>query len=65
MCIRDSFSTIPILIAIICGYIAGVLTGVIETQTIIDALHTSFISCLLYTSKANGTCGEQVPKDTI
>lgn len=41
---RGFFSTIPILIAIICGYIAGVLTGVIETQTIIDALHTSFIS---------------------
>ena len=30
---RGFFSTIPILIAIICGYIAGVLTGVIETQT--------------------------------
>ena len=41
---RGFFSTIPILIAIICGYIAGVLTGVIETQTIVDALHTSFIS---------------------
>ena len=41
---RGFFSTIPILIAIICGYIAGVHTGVIETQTIIDALHTSFIS---------------------
>ena len=41
---RGFFSTIPILIAIICGYIAGVLTGVIKTQTIIDALHTSFIS---------------------
>ena len=44
MLFRGFFSTIPILIAIICGYIAGVLTGVIETQTIIDALHTSFIS---------------------
>ena len=41
---RGFFSTIPILIAIICGYIAGVLTGVIETQTIVDALHTSFTS---------------------
>ena len=41
---RGFFSTIPILIAIICGYIAGVLTGVIKTQTIVDALHTSFIS---------------------
>ena len=41
---RGFFSTIPILIAIICGYIAGVFTGVIETQTIVDALHTSFIS---------------------
>ena len=38
---RGFFSTIPILIAIICGYIAGVLTGVIKTQTIIDALHNS------------------------
>ena len=41
---RGFFSTIPILIAIICGYIAGVITGVIDTQTIVDALHTSFIS---------------------
>ena len=41
---RGFFSTIPILIAIICGYIAGVFTGVIKTQTIMDALHTSFIS---------------------
>ncbi len=41
---RGFFSTIPILIAIICGYIAGICTGVIETQTIVDALHTSFIS---------------------
>lgn len=42
---RGFFSTIPILIAIICGYIAGVFTGVIDTQTIVDALHTSsFIS---------------------
>ena len=41
---RGFFSTIPILIAIICGYIAGVITGVIDIQTIVDALHTSFIS---------------------
>ena len=34
----------PILIAIICGYIAGVITKVIKPQTIVDALHTSFIS---------------------
>ena len=30
--------------AIICGYIAGVITKVIKPQTIVDALHTSFIS---------------------
>ena len=41
---RGFLSVIPILIAIICGYIAGVITGVIDTQTIVDALHTSFIS---------------------
>ena len=41
---RGFLSVIPILIAIICGYIAGVFTGVIDTQTIVDALHTSFIS---------------------
>lgn len=41
---RGFFSTIPILIAIICGYIAGVITKVIKPQTIVDALHTSFIS---------------------
>ena len=41
---RGFFSTIPILIAIICGYIAGVFTGVIKMETIVDALHTSFIS---------------------
>ena len=41
---RGFFSTIPILIAIICGYIAGVITKVIKLQTIVDALHTSFIS---------------------
>lgn len=36
---RGFFSTIPILIAIICGYIAGVFTGVIKMETIVDALH--------------------------
>lgn len=41
---RGFFSTIPILIAIICGYIAGVFTGVIKMETIVDALHTSIIS---------------------
>ena len=44
MLFRGFFSTIPILIAIICGYIAGVITKVIKPQTIVDALHTSFIS---------------------
>ena len=44
MLFRGFFSTIPILIAIICGYIAGVFTGVIKMETIVDALHTSIIS---------------------
>ena len=41
---RGFLAVIPILIAIICGYIAGVFTKVIKPQTIVDALHTSFIS---------------------
>ena len=41
---RGFFSTIPILIAIICGYIAAMATGVIDMNDISAALHTSIIS---------------------
>lgn len=41
---RGFLSTIPILIAIICGYIAAVCTGVVTTVEISDALHSSIIS---------------------
>ena len=41
---RGFLSTIPILIAIICGYIAAVCTGVVTTAEISDALHSSIIS---------------------
>lgn len=41
---RRFFSVIPILIAIVCGYVCAVLTGVISTESISAALSTSFFS---------------------
>lgn len=41
---RKFLSVIPILIAIICGYVCAVITGVISPADISAALHTSFIS---------------------
>ena len=39
---RKFFAVIPVLIAIIAGYVTALLTKVITTQTLSDALHTSF-----------------------
>ena len=41
---RKFLSVIPILIAIICGYVCAVITGVISMADISAALHTSIIS---------------------
>ncbi|HIY12832.1 MAG TPA: uracil permease [Candidatus Agathobaculum merdipullorum] len=41
---RKFLSVIPILIAIICGYVCAVITGVISLADISAALHTSLIS---------------------
>ena len=41
---RKFLSVIPILIAIICGYVCAVITGVISMTDISAALHTSIIS---------------------
>lgn len=41
---RKFLSVIPILIAIICGYVCAVITGVISTADIMAALSTNFIS---------------------
>lgn len=41
---RGFLSVIPILIAIICGYVTAVITGVTQWADISAALHTSFIS---------------------
>ncbi len=41
---RKFLSVIPILIAIICGYVCAVITGVITMADISAALHTSIIS---------------------
>lgn len=41
---RKFLSVIPILIAIICGYVCAVITGVISMADISTALHTSIIS---------------------
>ncbi len=41
---RGFLSVIPILIAIICGYVTAVITGVTKWTDISAALHTSFIS---------------------
>ncbi len=40
---RKFFAIIPILIAIISGYVTALLTKVITTDTILDALHTNFL----------------------
>ncbi len=39
---RKFFAVIPILIAIIAGYITALLTKVVTAQAVSDALHTSF-----------------------
>ena len=41
---RKFLSVIPILIAILCGYVCAVITGVISTADIMAALSTNFIS---------------------
>lgn len=41
---RKFFSVIPILVAIICGYVCAVFTGIITKESILAALTTNFIS---------------------
>ena len=45
---RKFLSVIPILIAIICGYVCAVITGVISMADISAALHTSIISIPIF-----------------
>lgn len=41
---RKFFSVIPILVAIVCGYVCAVFTGVTTKESILAALTTNFIS---------------------